>query len=82
MRERSNAKNRSIKIPKVFLAKEQLGRIMCSLFCGEEVDDSRLTGAIPEYHGVSLAGVSAVGAGEEERFAGEHGGAESMDTSQ
>ena len=62
MRERSAAKNRIIEIFKVFLGKEQVGRIMCSLFGGEVADDSRLTCAIPEYQGVFFAGLIAVGA--------------------
>lgn len=40
MRERSNAKNRIINISKVYLAKEQLGRIMCSFLGGEANDGS------------------------------------------
>ena len=40
MIERSNAKNRIINISKVYLAKEQLGRIVCSLFGGEANDGS------------------------------------------
>ena len=62
VRERSAAKSRIIKISKVFLGKEQVGRIMCSLSGGEVADDSRLTCAIPEYHGVSFTGLIAVGA--------------------
>ena len=61
-RERSAAKNRTIKIAKVFLAKEQVGRIMCFLFGGEVADDSRLTCAIPEYQSVFFAGLIALGA--------------------
>ena len=60
MRVRSNAKNRIIKISKVFLAKEQLGRIMCFLFGGQVADEPRLTCAIPEYQGVFFAGLIAL----------------------
>ena len=81
-RAKRAAKIRIIKIAKVFAGEDQAGRTGCFLFGGKVADDSRLACTIPEHHGVAFARLIAVGAVEEERFAGEHGGAESMDVSQ